>query len=670
MKSNKKVQFNKVLLAVVILALIVSCNSLQLSPSLTTTAVTNVTLNTATSGGSVKNDNGVSVTSQGVCWSTKTGPTINDSKTTGMTVTADFTSSLTGLSSNTTYYVRAFITNSDGVTYGNEVTFTTLQGDMPTLTTTTPSNIGTTGATAGGNITSDAGSPITARGVCWGTSVGPTINNSKTSDGTGTGTFTSSITGLSPNTNYYLRAYATNANGTVYGNEVSFTTPLTLILSLTTTTPTGIATTAATAGGNITSDGGSAVTARGVCWNTSTGPTISNSKTSDGTGTGTFTSSLTGLKANTIYYLKAYATNANGTSYGNEVSFTTAQTAVLTLTTTTPSSVMLNTATSGGNITSDGGSAVTARGVCWNTSTGPTISNSKTSDGTGTGAFTSSLTGLLAGTTYYLRAYATNANGTSYGNEVSLTTTQTAIPILTTTTASAIALTTATSGGNITSDGGSPVTARGVCWNTSTAPTISNSKTTDGSGTGSFTSSLTGLQSGTTYYLRAYATNVSTTTYGNEVSFTTSTPAPTNTSGTLSVSTLTSSAGGGFAPRNVVAIWIENSAGSFVKSLLVYAATRKSDLTNWSSNSGGSVVSAITGATQSSHATRTCTWDATNVAGTVVADGTYKVCMELTDKNGTGNFSTFTFTKGPTAVSLTPSNVASFSNISIVWTPK
>ena len=408
------------------------------------------------------------------------------------------------------------------------------------------------------------------------------------------------------------------------------------MLSLTTTAPSGIATTAAIAGGTITSDGGSPITARGVCWSTTTGPTISNSKTSDGTGTGTFTSTVTGLQANTKYYLKAYATNANGTSYGNEVTFTTAQTAVLTLTTATPSAVMLNTATSGGNITSDGGSAVTARGVCWSTTSVPTVSNSKTSNGTGTGSFTSNLTGLLAGTTYYVRAYATNANGTSYGNEVSLTTTQTAIPILSTTTPTAITVSTATAGGNITSDGGSPVTARGVCWNTSTSPTINNSKTSDGSGTGSFTSSLTGLQSGTTYYLRAYASNVSGTTYGNEVSFTTTTPAPTNTGGTLTISTLTSTAGGNYSPKNIVAIWIENSSGTFVKSLMVYAATRIQYLTNWVSNSSKNVVNATTGATQSSYGTRTCTWNGTNVAGTVVAMELIKYVWNLPTKTAPG----------------------------------
>jgi len=141
------------------------------------------------------------------------------------------------------------------------------------------------------------------------------------------------------------------------------------------------------------------------------------------------------------------------------------------------------------------------------------------------------------------------------------------------------------------------------------------------------------------------------------------------TAGNLAVSALTSTAGGGYAPRNVVAIWVETNSGTFVKSLLVYAATRKFDLTNWSSNSSGNTTDAITGATQSSFATRTCTWNGTNTSGAVVDDGTYKLCMELTDKNGTGNFSSFTFTKGTAASTVKPADVSSFSNISIVWTP-
>lgn len=142
------------------------------------------------------------------------------------------------------------------------------------------------------------------------------------------------------------------------------------------------------------------------------------------------------------------------------------------------------------------------------------------------------------------------------------------------------------------------------------------------------------------------------------------------TSGTLSVSTLTSSAGGNYAPRNIVAIWVESSSGTYVKTLLAYANTYKRYLTNWASNSGYNTTDAVTGATVNSHATRTCSWNGTDKNGNVVGDGTYKICMELTDKDATGNYHEFTFTKGTSAVTFSPSNVSSFSNISIKWTPK
>jgi hypothetical protein len=150
---------------------------------------------------------------------------------------------------------------------------------------------------------------------------------------------------------------------------------------------------------------------------------ISDSKTSDGTGTSTFTSSLTGLTGGTTYFVRAYATNSVGTGYGTEVNFTTSPAVVPTLSSTTSvSSITLTTASSGGVISNDGGASLTERGVVWGTSTGPTISGSKTSDGTEPGTFTSSLTSLTPSTTYYVRAYATNSVGTGYGTEVSFTT--------------------------------------------------------------------------------------------------------------------------------------------------------------------------------------------------------------------------------------------------------
>ena len=196
----------------------------------------------------------------------------------------------------------------------------------PTLAAVTTTNVTDktqTTATSGGNVTSDGNADVTDRGVCWGTSQNPTISSSKTSDGTGTGIFTSSITGLIPGTTYYVKAYATNSEGTAYGSEVSFSSNPVALATLTTTAATSITQTTAVSGGVITSDGGGAITARGVCWGTVTAPLATGLHTTETVTTTTFTSNLTGLTANTKYYYRAYANNIAGTAYGDEKSFTT-----------------------------------------------------------------------------------------------------------------------------------------------------------------------------------------------------------------------------------------------------------------------------------------------------------------------------------------------------------
>lgn len=390
----------------------------------------------------------------------------------------------------------------------------------PVVTTANVTAITQTSASSGGNVTSDGGAGVTARGVCWGTSPNPTVANNKTTDGTGIGPFTSSLTGLTPGTTYYVRAYATNSAGTGYGSQVTFTTGAVVGATVTTAAVTSITTSSAVSGGTITNDGGAQVTARGICWSTSVNPTVADNKTSDGTGTGTFTSNLTGLSPNTTYYVRAYATNSSGTVYGNQVSFTTEQIKLATVTTAAVTSITSSSAVSGGEVISDGGGSVTARGICWGTTPGPTTGNNKTTDGAGTGNFVSNITGLEPGKTYYVRAYAVNNAGTAYGNEVSFST---PVVLATVSTAPVTGITTnsAVSGGNVTSDGGFSITARGVCWSTGADPTISDSHTSDGVGTGSFSSSLTGLNPNTTYYLRAYAVNSAGTAYGAVISFTT-----------------------------------------------------------------------------------------------------------------------------------------------------
>jgi len=144
------------------------------------------------------------------------------------------------------------------------------------------------------------------------------------------------------------------------------------------------------------------------------------------------------------------------------------------------------------------------------------------------------------------------------------------------------------------------------------------------------------------------------------------------TNGTLSVSVTTSTAGGTYAPRNILAIWIEDNSGKFVKTLLAYANTRMTHLNTWQASSLAAgqefnKTDAISGATQSSHGTRTCTWNGTDYSGKLMANGDYKVRMELTDKNATGNIASYTFTKGATAQKLTPADVPSFSSVTINW---
>jgi hypothetical protein len=290
---------------------------------------------------------------------------------------------------------------------------------------------------------------------------------------------------------------------------------------LSTIAVTAISYTTATSGGEVTNEGGDPVISRGICWNTSADPTISNNKTSESGGLGTFTSNITSLTPNTTYYVRAYGTNTAGTGYGDSKTFITLQVAVPVLTTTAITSITQTTAISGGNIASDNGGSVTARGVCWSIAQNPTTSDSKTSDAGGTGSFTSNITGLSGNTTYYVRAYASNSAGTSYGNQVSFITSP-LMPTLTTATASSITATSCNSGGNVTSDGGATITARGLCYATTANPTVANTTVVATGTTGAFTSSITGLTVNTTYYVRAFATNIAGTAYGNEINFKTS----------------------------------------------------------------------------------------------------------------------------------------------------
>jgi uncharacterized protein (TIGR02145 family) len=685
--------------------------------TISTPSVTNITSTSAICGGNIISDGGTPVISRGVCWSTSQNPTTADDKTFNGTGTGTFISDLIPLKENTTYYIRAFATNNIETTYGNQISFKTLQKDQISdiegniyNTVTIGSqvwfkeNLKTTRYNDGSVITlvtdNTAWNTLKTPCYCWYLNKEAeykdiygalynwyTVNTGKLcptgwhlpTDAEWT-TLTSSIGGDStagskmkekstthwngPNSdatnetvfsalpggyryfgsfgsvgdigNWWTATQSSTANAwhrSLYssrkdvsrGNSVkssglSVRCIQNLPLTISTNSVTYITATSAICGGNISSDGGSTVTSRGVCWSTSQNPTVTHNKTSNGTGTGTFISNLISLKENTNYYIRAYVTNISDTSYGDQVSF---KTLINTLQKDQISDIdgnIYNTVTIGNQIWlkenlktsryNDGNviplvadntawNILKTPGYCWylnkeaeykdiygalynwytvNTGQlcpagwhlptdaewttltssfgGDSIAGSKLKEkstthwnGPNTDATNETVFSALPGGYRYFGSFGSigdignwwtatqsstvnawhrslynSRKDVSRGNSVkssglSVRCIKYLTLTISTNSVTYITATSAICGGNISSDGGFAVTSRGVCWSTSQNPTIADNKTSSGTGTGTFISNIISLNENTIYYMRAYATNITDTVYGDQVSF-------------------------------------------------------------------------------------------------------------------------------------------------------
>jgi len=186
--------------------------------------------------------------------------------------------------------------------------------------------IGPTQCTIYGEIQELGQDGIVQHGFVWSESRTPTLesgNKNELGAATSTGSFSSTIKGLSPNTIYHVRAYATGVNQATYGMEKIFTTSSPTIPSLHSSFAYYVDANSATVGGRIISDGGAEITARGVCWSTHSNPRIDDNCTNEGTGSGSFESELNHLEPYTVYFYRAYATNSLGTAYGEKLGFKT-----------------------------------------------------------------------------------------------------------------------------------------------------------------------------------------------------------------------------------------------------------------------------------------------------------------------------------------------------------
>jgi uncharacterized protein (TIGR02145 family) len=310
-------------LTALIFVVVFSCKKEEsaLPPSVETASADNIHNTTARVGGMVSDDGGAEVTERGVFWDTVSHPEKAGNKITIGSGLGTFYDTLTGLTSGTKYFVKAYAINKTETAYGKETFFTT-QISLPKVNTLPVTGVTPTTARIGGEVTNNGGFEITDRGVFWGSQANPRLTGNKIQLGTGTGTFSHEINGLNRTIMYYYVAYATNIKGTSYGEEISFLTEPELP-GVTTIPAIGITTTTASVGGNITSTGGAQINEKGIYWGTSPNPVATGTKTAITNGSANFADTLENLAPGNVYYYMAYAINSVGTAFGQEESFTT-----------------------------------------------------------------------------------------------------------------------------------------------------------------------------------------------------------------------------------------------------------------------------------------------------------------------------------------------------------
>lgn len=397
-------------------------------PVITTAEPLNVTQTTADGGGTIVDNGGSAIITSGLVWGTSPNPTIVlTTKTTNGSATGSFNSSITGLTANTTYYVRAYATNVKGTSYGNEYGFTTTSG----------------GATVT-DIEGNSYNTVTIGTQTW---MASNLKTTRLNNGIAIQNVPADITWSSLSTPGYVwydndaATYQTGNFGALYNFSAVQTGNLCPV-GWHVPTNVEMQTLSDFLGGDFVS-GGKLKEVGLVNWQSP------NSGATDEVG-------FTALPAGMRSYMGPFFNIGAGANWWSSTSMGTSDAYFSTVSTGTTEFMVVNmfkqsglsvrcvqglmpvvpptviteqiteydyyNASAGGNITSDGGAAVTAAGVCWSTTPMPTTANSKTSDIVSAGSFSSAMTGLAPGTTYYVRAYATNSAGTSYGNEVVVTT--------------------------------------------------------------------------------------------------------------------------------------------------------------------------------------------------------------------------------------------------------
>lgn len=500
-------------------------------PSVTLVGVENVTKDGATFNGGIISLGSSAVSRYGFCWSEEDAPVLEGNKNIcnfGDALSAkDFTYIVKTLDSDTKYYVRAYAANKEGISYSSTLSFRTLESPgKPSVSTDQAISVTSSQAVVGGSILKTGSNHgVLDHGHVWNTSKHPTLDNRSTSLGATSvvGPYKSTLSGLLPNTVYYVRAYATNEAGTQYGEEISFTTSYDIV-SLTTVAPYDITHNEATSGGSISSKGGHTISECGVCWGRSPNPSVTENKKAASDIADRFTVRMAGFDQLSEYHARAYVKTETGNIYyGNDLHFkTTHEIKAAAASAVSVSAVSTSGAIFKSSVISDGNGTINDCGFVYSRTESPTIDNAvKLSCGKPLApAFSKSVTGLSENTTYHVRAYISNEAGTAYGIESDFATLELTLPTVSEPVVGRVTYRSAKLSAKVISLGNGHIADCGFVYSTSPNPDISDHKISC-SDPDVFSASISPLQPNTQYYARAYAVNEKGCSLGKVVTFTT-----------------------------------------------------------------------------------------------------------------------------------------------------
>lgn len=490
------------------------------------TAVTNyassITTSSATLNGTVnaKNDSTTVTFQYGLNTSYGTTVTANESPLTGATDT-EVTYNLSSLANGTTYHYRVVAQNGEATTNGEDKTFTT-GITAPTVSTSAATSVGTTTATLNGSVNSNNGSTTVTFEYGLTSSFGRTVTaNQSPVTGTSNTAINVAVTGLTPNTTYYFRAVGENTSGKTNGSTLSFKTIA--APTVTTDAATLVNATSATLNGTTNANGFSSTVTFEYGTTTAYGTTVTADQSPVTGTTGTAVSkAITGLTGATTYHYRVVATNANGTSYGSDMTFYTSNPAAPTATTDTATFVFSNGATLRGTVNANNSSTTVTFEYGTTVAYGTTVTADQSPISGGVNTEVSKvITGLSNNTTYHYRVVGVNGQGTTNGADMTFATSYLPTAITNTATNVGVAIATLNGTGNGNIAGGTYTFEYGLTASYGTSVSANPSYLTDNV-TYSLSQNITGLTPNTTYHYRLKGQNIFGTNYGDDMTFTTS----------------------------------------------------------------------------------------------------------------------------------------------------